>query len=112
MSDIEVTLDELKHGKQFGNITFQMPYDEEVIDTIIGTLEKQLSGGWIPVSQMLTKRNKDGYAVPIDCRLEKCRYRHCNDCAYVGTDNIFKIIERLCKYEETGLVFEIMDKED
>jgi hypothetical protein len=54
---------------------------------------------------MLTKRNKNGYAVPVDCLKQECRYRHCHDCAYVGTDNIFNIIERLCKYEETGLTF-------
>lgn len=40
--NIEVALDEMKHCRQVGNITFQMPQDEETIDTIIKTLENQL----------------------------------------------------------------------
>lgn len=61
---------------------------------------------------MLTKRNKDGYAVPIDCRKDICEYKHCNDCAYVGKEAIFRIIDRLCKYEEIILKFKKCEVEN
>lgn len=61
---------------------------------------------------MLTKRNKNGYAVPISCYYAECERRHCNNCAFVGRDNILKIIERLRKYEEIGLVFEESEDEE
>lgn len=42
MNDIEIAIEELKHCKEIGNIIFQIPEDEEIIDTIIQTLEKQM----------------------------------------------------------------------
>ena len=54
---------------------------------------------------MLTKRNKQGYAVPASCHYAECDYRHCHDCAFVGRDGLLEIIENLRKYEETGLTF-------
>ena len=38
--DIENAIDYLKHCKEVGNIIFQMPEDEKVIDTIIQALEE------------------------------------------------------------------------
>ena len=71
MSDISMVIEELKHGKMFGNITFQMPYDEEEIDTIIGTLEKQLNDGWIPVSERLPDICGLGLLLTIENRYEQ-----------------------------------------
>lgn len=42
MIEIENALEELKHCKDIGNIIFQVPEDNEIIDTIIQTLEKQI----------------------------------------------------------------------
>lgn len=58
---------------------------------------------------MLTKRNQNGYAVPINCGKADCEFRHCDKCAFVDRDMILEIIEALCKYEETGLVFKEAD---
>ncbi|HHX61692.1 MAG TPA: hypothetical protein GX707_13450 [Epulopiscium sp.] len=40
---IKEALDDLKHGVEVGNITFQMPEDEKIIAIIMVALKKQLS---------------------------------------------------------------------
>ena len=56
------------------------------------------------------KKNWKGQIVWVECHYNECGYDelykpHCYDCAFVSHDAILKIMEKLYKYEQTGLTF-------
>jgi hypothetical protein len=60
----------------------------------------------------LTRRTNSGHAIPARCKdKDGCDKPHCDDCYYIGEDAIRAIIEKLCRYEETGLEFPKEDDE-
>jgi len=54
----------------------------------------------------LTKLNSDGQVVVTGCSKSTCDYRHCYDCALVSHEDMFEIMKKLNRYENTGLIFE------
>jgi len=57
----------------------------------------------------LLKKNKVGQIVSVNCVREKCGFSEpqCYDCAYISKDDIRQIFNKLYKYEQTGLIFQI-----
>jgi hypothetical protein len=55
----------------------------------------------------LVKKNSKGQTVIIGCPYDDCGMSspHCYDCAFVSYDNMLEIMNKLYKYEQTGLMF-------
>jgi hypothetical protein len=55
----------------------------------------------------LVKKNSKGQIVWIECNYKECGYNepHCYDCAFSSHDDMRKIMNKLYKYEQTGLTF-------
>lgn len=57
MTDIEKAIETLKDMKSYFNDRSHRQYSMPAIDTAISTLEKQLTNGWIPISERLPEKS-------------------------------------------------------
>lgn len=74
-------IDDLKHCKEVGNIIFQIPEDERIIDTLIEALEKQVA------KKVKNKKESDffGYTAHCpNCKITIVSSFNSNGCGHCG----------------------------